>query len=242
MRAGRRAALIALPLACAWIVAFPAAALATVRGPCDVTLAGQSIDEGHDTPGTAIRLSSARDVDVRGVVGSADAAGVAFRVSYTVPFAGVAMNFGGFTTGAGEWTHTVPVASLSWAWVGLFRLDVDAETSFGPCRGVAYFCVTGRSPLATALGLIAVLGGTAGLSLLAASLRRVRHLRPGRLALQSFVGEALATASFALLLQQSCIGEFDVVSAAVLPAGTGILAAVTTSLAQTLLGPGGGRR
>lgn len=240
MRA-ERAALIALPLACAWIVALPATASATMRGPCEVTLAGQSIDEGHDTPATAIRLSSARDVDVRGVVGSGGAGGVAFRVSYTVRFAGAVMNFGGFAPNASEWVETVPVGSLSWAWVGLFRLDVDAETSFGPCSGVAYVCVTGRSPIATALGLIAVLGGSAGLALLAVSMRRVRLLRPGRLALQSLVGEALATASFALLLQQGCIGEFDTVSAAVLPAGTGILAAIAMSLAQTLLGPGAGR-
>jgi hypothetical protein len=132
---------------------------AQVSGPCEATIAGQSVDEAA-SPGDAIEVDAEDDV----VAGASSSEAM---TDYEVD-----LEFGGFrwTVASGEvegnsWEKTVKVSDYATFGVGLYKVHgVSLAGGDEVCTGTAYIDVGGKSPLTTvagATGLAALVGGVA---------------------------------------------------------------------------------
>ncbi|HJY32001.1 MAG TPA: hypothetical protein VJ573_03795, partial [Actinomycetota bacterium] len=188
--------------AVAWISLLPSQALATVTGPCTVSIDGVDVTSGHDAPGSAVPLQSGSQVPIDGTARSR-----VTDLTYTVYIAGGEVQVGTVTIaqdGLG-WSGTVDLESISHATVGLFEVTTAVQTAGQDCSGVAYVCIEGPSPFITAAGAGATAVGVGGGILLVLSFTRARGLGAGRAPLQGFAGGATAGLGGAVLLQQFCI-------------------------------------
>jgi zinc-ribbon domain len=216
-------------LAVAWICMTPSQALATVTGPCTESIEGVDITAGHDAPGSAVPLQSGSQVPVDGTAPSR-----VTDLTYTVHIAGGEVQVGTVTIaqdGLG-WSGTVDLESISNATVGLFEVTTEVQTTGRDCSGVAFVCIEGRSPFATAAGAGATAVGVGGVILLVLSFTRARGLGAARAPLQGFAGGATAGLGCVVLLQQFCIVPLTPASAAGIPVVVGAVGAIGASLAR----------
>jgi zinc-ribbon domain len=222
----------------AWIALLPSQAIATVTGPCTVSIDGVDVTSGHDTPGGAVRLQSGSLVPIDGTARSR-----VTDLTYTVHIAGGEVQVGTVTIaqdGLG-WSGTVDLESISDATVGLFEVTTEVQTTGRDCSGVAYVCVEGRSPFTTVAGAGATAVGLGGGVLLVLSFTRAGRLGAGRAPLQGFAGGATAGLGGAVLVQQFCVVPLTPVSVAGIPVIVGTAGAVGASLARRA-GARGARR
>lgn len=225
-------------IAVAWIALLPSQAIATVTGPCTVSIDGVDVTSGHDTPGGAVPLESGSLVPIDGTA--------RLRVTdltYTVHIAGGEVQVGTVTIaqdGLG-WSGTVDLESISDATVGLFEVTTEVQTTGQDCSGVAYVCVEGRSPFTTVAGAGATAVGLGGGVLLVLSFTRAGRLGAVRAPLQGFAGGATAGLGAAVLLQQFCIVPLTPASVVGIPVVVGTAGAVGASLARRA-GARGARR
>lgn len=216
-------------IALAWIALLPSQAIATVTGPCTLSIDGVDVTSGHDAPGSALPLQSGSLVPIDGTARSR-----VTDLTYTVHIAGGEVQVGTVTIaqdGLG-WSGSVDLESISSASVGLFEVTTEVETTGEDCSGIAYVCVEGRSPFTTVAGAGAtavVLGGGA---LLVLSFTRAGRLGAARAPLQGFAGGATAGFGVAVLLQQFCIVPLTPVIVAGIPVVVGTAGAVGASLAR----------
>jgi hypothetical protein len=170
-------------LAVAWSSLLPSQALATVTGPCTVSIDGVDVTSGHDAPGSAVPLRSGSRVPVDGTAQSR-----VTDLTYTVLIAGGGVQVGTVTIaedGLG-WSGTVDLESISDVTVGLFEVTIEVQTTGRDCSGVAYVCIEGRNPFTTAAGAGATVVGVGGGILLVLSFIRARRLGAARAPLQGF--------------------------------------------------------
>jgi hypothetical protein len=225
-------------LAVAWISMLPSQALATVTGPCTVSIDGADVTNGHGVPGSAVPLQSGSQVSVDGTAQSR-----VTDLNYTVHIAGGGVQVGTVTIAQDglSWSGTVDLESISNATVGLFEVTAEVQTTGQDCSGVAYVCIEGRSPFTTAAGAGATAIGVGGGILLVLSFTRARGLGAARSSLQGFAGGATAGLGAAVLLQQFCTLPLSPASAAGIPVVVGAAGAVGASLARRA-GTRGARR
>jgi zinc-ribbon domain len=216
-------------LAVAWTSLLPSQALATVTGPCTVSVDGVDVTSGHDAPGSAVPLRSGSQVPVDGTAQSR-----VTDLTYTVHIAGGEVQVGTVTIAEDglSWSGTVDLESISDVTVGLFEVTVQVQTTGRGCIGVAYVCIEGRNPLTTAAGAGATVVGVGGGILLVLSFTRARGLGAARAPLQGFAGGATAGLGGAVLLQQFCIVPLTPASAVGIPLVVGTAGAVGASLAR----------
>ena len=216
-------------LVVAWTSLLPSQALATVTGPCTVSVDGVDVTSGHDAPGSAVPLRSGSQVPVDGTAQSR-----VTDLTYTVHIAGGEVQVGTVTIAEDgfSWSGTVHLESISDVTVGLFEVTVEVQTTGRGCSGVAYVCIEGRNPLTTAAGAGATVVGVGGGILLVLSLTRARGLGAARAPLQGFAGGATAGLGGAVLLQQFCIVPLTPASAVGIPLVVGTAGAVGASLAR----------
>lgn len=225
-------------IAVAWIALRPSQAIATVTGPCTVSIDGVDVTSGHDTPGGAVPLQSVSLVPIDGTARSR-----VTDLTYTVHIAGGEVQVGTVTIaqdGLG-WSGTVDLESISDATAGLFEVTTEVQTTGQDCSGVAYVCVEGRSPFTTVAGAGATAVGLGGGVLLVLSFTRAGRLGAARAPLQGFAGGATAGLGGAVLLQQFCIVPLTPASVAGIPVVVGTAGAVGASLARRA-GARGARR
>lgn len=225
-------------IAVAWIALRPSQAIATVTGPCTVSIDGVDVTSGHDTPGGAVPLQSGSLVPIDGTARSR-----VTDLTYTVHIAGGEVQVGTVTIaqdGLG-WSGTVDLESISDATAGLFEVTTEVQTTGQDCSGVAYVCVEGRSPFTTVAGAGATAVGLGGGVLLVLSFTRAERLGAARAPLQGFAGGATAGLGGAVLLQQFCIVPLTPASVAGIPVVVGTAGAVGASLARRA-GARGARR
>ena len=224
--------------AVAWISMLPSQALATVTGPCTVSINGADVTNGHGAPGSAVPLQSGSQVSVDGTAQSR-----VTDLNYTVRIAGGGVQVGTVTIAQDglSWSGTVDLESISNATVGLFEVTAEVQTTGQDCSGVAYVCIEGRSPFTTAAGAGATAIGVGGGILLVLSFTRARRLGAARSSLQGFAGGATAGLGAAVLLQQFCTLPLSPASAAGIPVVVGTAGAVGVSLARRA-GTRGARR
>jgi len=225
-------------IAVAWIALLPSQAIATVTGPCTVSIAGVDVTSGHDTPGGAVPLQSGSLVPIDGTARSR-----VTDLTYTVHIAGGEVQVGTVTIaqdGLG-WSGTVDLESISSATVGLFEVTTEVQTTGQDCSGVAYVCVEGRSPFTTVAGAGATAVGLGGGVLLVLSFTRAGRLGAVRAPLQGFAGGATAGLGGAVLVQQFCIVPLTPASVVGIPLVVGTASAVGASLARRA-GARGARR
>ena len=222
----------------AWISMLPSQALATVTGPCTVSINGADVTNGHGAPGSAVPLQSGSQVSVDGTAQSR-----VTDLNYTVRIAGGGVQVGTVTIAQDglSWSGTVDLESISNATVGLFEVTAEVQTTGQDCSGVAYVCIEGRSPFTTAAGAGATAIGVGGGILLVLSFTRARRLGAARSSLQGFAGGATAGLGAAVLLQQFCMLPLSPASAAGIPVFVGTAGAVGASLARRA-GTRGARR
>ncbi|HET8525475.1 MAG TPA: hypothetical protein VFM81_02440, partial [Actinomycetota bacterium] len=216
-------------IALAWIALLPSHAIATVTGPCTVSIDGVDVTSGHDAPGGAVPLQSGSLVAIDGTARSR-----VTDLTYTVHIAGGEVQVGTVTIaqdGLG-WSGTVDLESSSDATVGLFEVTTEAQTTGQDCSGVAYVCVEGRSPFTTVAGAGATAVGLGGGVLLVLSFTRAGRLGAARAPLQGFAGGATAGLGVAVLLQQLCIVPLTPVVVAGIPVVVGTAGAVGATLAR----------
>jgi zinc-ribbon domain len=216
-------------LAVAWTSLLPSQALATVTGPCTVSVDGVDVTSGHDVPGSAVPLRSGSQVRVDGTAQSR-----VTDLTYTVHIAGGDVQVGTVTIAEDglSWSGTVDLESISDVTVGLFEVTVQVQTTGRGCSGVAYVCIEGRNPLTAAAGAGATVVGVGGGILLVLSFTRGRGLGAARAPLQGFAGGATAGLGGAVLLQQFCIVPLTPASAVGIPLVVGTAGAVGASLAR----------
>jgi hypothetical protein len=216
-------------LAVGWISMLPSQALATVTGPCTVSIDGADVTNGHGVPGSAVPLQSGSRVSVDGTAQSR-----VTDLNYTVHIAGGGVQVGTVTIAQDglSWSGTVDLESISNATVGLFEVTAEVQTTGQDCSGVAYVCIEGRSPFTTAAGAGATAIGVGGGILLVLSFTRARGLGAARSSLQGFAGGATAGLGAAVLLQQFCTLPLSPASAAGIPVVVGTAGAVGASLAR----------
>jgi hypothetical protein len=224
--------------AVAWISMLPSQALATVTGPCTVSINGADVTNGHGAPGSAVPLQSGSQVSVDGTAQSR-----VTDLNYTVRIAGGGVQVGTVTIAQDglSWSGTVDLESISNATVGLFEVTAEVQTTGQDCSGVAYVCIEGRSPFTTAAGAGATAIGVGGGILLVLSFTRARRLGAARSSLQGFAGGATAGLGAAVLLQQFCMLPLSPASGAGIPVVVGTAGAVGVSLARRA-GTRGARR
>ena len=224
--------------AVAWISMLPSQALATVTGPCTVSIDGADVTNGHGAPGSAVPLQSGSQVSVDGTAQSR-----VTDLNYTVHIAGGGVQVGTVTIAQDglSWLGTVDLESISNVTVGLFEVTAEVQTTGQDCSGVAYVCIEGRSPFTTAAGAGATAIGVGGGILLVLSFTRARGLGAARSSLQGFAGGATAGLGAAVLLQQFCTLPLTPASAAGIPVVVGTAGAVGASLARRA-GTRGARR
>jgi len=224
--------------AVAWISMLPSQALATVTGPCTVSIDGADVTNGHGAPGSAVPLQSGSQVSVDGTAQSR-----VTDLNYTVHIAGGGVQVGTVTIAQDglSWLGTVDLESISNVTVGLFEVTAEVQTTGQDCSGVAYVCIEGRSPFTTAAGAGATAIGVGGGILLVLSFTRARGLGAARSSLQGFAGGATAGLGAAVLLQQCCTRPLAPASAAGIPVVVGTAGAVGASLARRA-GTRGARR
>jgi hypothetical protein len=216
-------------LAVAWTSLLPSQALATVTGPCTVSVDGVDVTSGHDVPGSAVPLRSGSQVPVDGTAPSR-----VTDLTYTVHIAGGDVQVGTVTIAEDglSWSGTVDLESISDVTVGLFEVTVQVQTTGRGCSGVAYVCIEGRNPLTAAAGAGATVVGVGGGILLVLSFTRGRGLGAARAPLQGFAGGATAGLGGAVLLQQFCIVPLTPASAVGIPLVVGTAGAVGAWLAR----------
>jgi hypothetical protein len=225
-------------IAVAWIALLPSQAIATVTGPCTVSIDRIDVTSGHDTPGDAVPLQSGSLVPIDGTARSR-----VTDLTYTVHIAGGEVQVGTVTIaqdGLG-WSGTVDLESISNATVGLFEVTTEVQTTGQDCSGVAYVCVEGRSPFTTVAGAGATAVVLGGGVLLVLSFTRAGRLGAVRAPLQGFAGGATAGLGGAVLLQQFCIVALTPASVVGIPVVVGTASAVGASLARRA-GARGARR
>jgi zinc-ribbon domain len=216
-------------IAVGWIALLPPQAIATVTGPCTVSIDGVDITTGHDTPGGAVPLQSGSLVPIDGTARSR-----VTDLTYTVHIAGGEVQVGTVTIaqdGLG-WSGTVDLESISNATAGLFEVTTEVVTADQDCSGVAYVCVEGRSPFTTVAGAGATAVGLGGGVLLVLSFTRAGRLGAARAPLQGFAGGATAGLGAAVLLQQFCIVPLTPASVVGIPVVVGTASALGASLAR----------
>ena len=216
-------------IAVAWIALSSPQAIATVAGPCTVSIDAVDVTTGHDAPGGAVPLQSGSLVTIDGTARSR-----VVDLTYTVHIAGGEVQVGMVTIaqdGLG-WSGTVDLESISNATVGLFEVTTEVQTTGQDCSGVAYVCVEGRSPLTTVAGAGATAVGLGGGVLLVLSFTRAGRLGAARAPLQGFAGGATAGLGAAVLLQQFCVVPLTPVSVAGIPVVVGTAGAVGAALAR----------
>jgi hypothetical protein len=216
-------------LAVAWTSLLPSQALATVTGPCTVSVDGVDVTSGHDAPSSAVPLRSGSQVPVDGTAPSR-----VTDLTYTVHIAGGDVQVGTVTIAEDglSWSGTVDLESISDVTVGLFEVTVQVQTTGRGCSGVVYVCIEGRNPFTTAAGAGATVVGVGGGILLVLSFTRARGLGAARAPLQGFAGGATAGLGGAVLLQQFCIVPLTPASAVGIPVVVGTAGAVGASLAR----------
>jgi hypothetical protein len=216
-------------IAVGWIALLPPQAIATVTGPCTMSIDGVDITTGHDTPGGAVPLQSGSLVPIEGTARSR-----VTDLTYTVHIAGGEVQVGTVTIaqdGLG-WSGTVDLESISNATAGLFEVTTEVVTADQDCSGVAYVCVEGRSPFTTVAGAGATAVGLGGGVLLVLSFTRAGRLGAARAPLQGFAGGATAGLGAAVLLQQFCIVPLTPASVVGIPVVVGTASALGASLAR----------
>src|SRR5262245_13665088 len=216
-------------IAVAWISLSSPQAIATVAGPCTLSIDGVDVTTGHDAPGGAVPLQSGSLVPIDGTARSR-----VVDLTYTVHIAGGEVQVGMVTIaqdGLG-WSGTVDLESISNATVGLFEVTTEVQTTGQDCSGVAYVCVEGRSPFTTVAGAGATAVGLGGGVLLVLSFTRAGRRGAARAHLQGVAGGATAGLGAAVLLQQFCIVPLTPVSVAGIPVVVGTAGAVGASLAR----------
>jgi hypothetical protein len=216
-------------LAVAWTSMLPSQALATVTGPCTLSIDGVDVTSGHDAPGSAVPLRSGSQVPVDGTAQSR-----VTDLTYTVHIAGGDVQVGTVTIAEDglSWSGTVDLESISDVTVGLFEVTVEVQTTGQDCSGVVYVCIEGRNPFTAAAGAGATVVGVGGGILLVLSFTRARRLGAARAPLQGFAGGATAGLAGAVLLQQFCVVPLTPASAVGIPVVVGTAGAVGASLAR----------
>jgi hypothetical protein len=224
-----RRALGALGVAAAmsiwWVMAFPGQAFAEVTGPCTAQVGGVDVTDGFDTPGNAIDVPADQQLQVAG-----NAEGRVTGLVYTVHIAGGGVNVGNVALGENgrTWSGTVDLNEFSWAGVGIFEVTAEVQTDAGECFGRVYLCIEGRNPLTTAAGGGAAAVGTGGVLLLGMSLLRSKRLGSARAIAQGFAGGATTALGAGVVLQQFCAVPLTLATAAVVPAGVGVMGSVAS--------------
>ena len=224
-----RRALTALGAATAmtlwWLLALSGQAFAEVEGPCTAQVGGVDATDGFDTPGNAIDVPTDQQLQVAGT-----AEGRVTGLVYTVHIAGGGVNVGNVALGQNgrNWSGTVDLNEFSWAGVGLFEVTAEVQTEAGECFGRVYICIEGRNPLTTAAGGGATAVGAGGVLLLGMSLLRSRRLGSTRALIQGFAGGATTAFGAGVVLQQFCAVPLSLVTAAVVPAGVGVMGSVAS--------------
>ena len=201
-------------------------AFAEVDGPCTGTVAGVDVTRGRDTPGSAIDVQVDEPLEISGT-----AEGTIQDMVYTVRIAGGGVNIGNVAVRGEElriWEGTVDLDDFSWAGVGLFEVTANVATAAGPCEGRVYICIEGRNPITTAAGAGSAAVGAGGVALLALALARGRRMGAVSSAVQGFAGGAATAAGAGVLLQQFCAVPLTLVTAAVVPAGVGVMGSVAS--------------
>jgi hypothetical protein len=216
-------------IAVGWIALLPPQAIATVTGPCTVSIDGVDFTTGHNTPGGAVPLQSGSLVPIDGTARSR-----VTDLTYTVHIAGGEVQVGTATIAQDglRWSGTVDLESISNATVGLFEVTTEVETTDQDCSGVAYVCVEGRSPFTTVAGAGATAVGLGGGVLLVLSFTRAGRLGAARAPLQGFAGGATAGLGAAVLLQQFCIVPLTPANVVGIPVVVGTAGALGASLAR----------
>jgi hypothetical protein len=201
-------------------------ALAEVDGPCTATVAGIDVTQGRNTPGSAINVPVDEPLEISGV-----AEDTIRDLVYTVRIAGGGVNVGNVAVRGDEgriWEGTVDLDDFSWAGVGLFEVTANVDTAAGACDGRVFICIEGRNPLTTAAGGGSAAVGVGGVALLALSLARGRRMGTVSSVAQGFAGGAATAAGAGVLLQQFCAVPLTLVTAAVVPAGVGVMGSVAS--------------
>jgi hypothetical protein len=214
-------------------------AAATVIGPCTAELNGTAVTTGHDTGGTAVHVDYRTNPQYQGEATGGQTVGA---IKVAIQIAGFDIRRHGGSTNGSKWSDTVDVKKHAWMGIGLYRVSGVATDDAGApiCTGTAFMCVDGKSPLLTAVGLLAVAMGVVALYLLVRGLLNSR--RKSRLRVASRLGGAGVLGGLAapLLLQQSCVLPL---TRTVLVAGVGGGLVVMILLGLLVGGRGGrGRR
>jgi hypothetical protein len=225
MRRAATALGVATAIALWWVLALSGQAFAEVEGPCTAQVGGVDVTDGFDTPGNAIDVPDDQQLQVAGT-----AEGRVTGLVYTVHIAGGGVNVGNVALGQNgrNWSGTVDLNEFSWAGVGLFEVTAEVQTDAGECFGRVYICIEGRNPLTTAAGGGATAVGTGGVLLLGMSLLRSRRLGSTRALIQGFAGGATTAFGAGVVLQQFCAVPLSLVTAAVVPAGVGVMGSVAS--------------
>jgi hypothetical protein len=207
------------------LLAFPGLALAEVDGPCTASVAGVDVTQGRDTAGSAIDVPVDAPLQISGT-----AEGAVQDLVYTVRIAGGGVNVGNVALSDDglSWSGSVDLSDFSWAGVGLFEVTADVQTAAGPCEGRVFICIEGRNPLTTAAGGGSAAVGAGGIALLGLSLARSRRLGAARSVIQGFAGGATTAFGAGVLLQQFCTVPLTLATAAVVPAGVGVMGSVAS--------------
>lgn len=208
-----------------WLLAFPGVAFAEVEGPCTASVGGVDVTQGRDTAGSAIDVPVDEPLEISGT-----AEGAVQDLVYTVRIAGGGVNVGNVALSDDglSWSGSVDLDDFSWAGVGLFEVTADVQTAAGPCEGRVFICIEGRNPLTTAAGGGSAAVGTGGVLLLGLSLARSRRLGAARSVIQGFAGGATTAFGAGVLLQQFCAVPLSLATAAVVPAGVGVMGSVAS--------------
>jgi hypothetical protein len=179
-------------------------AAATVSGPCTAQLNGIEVTTGHDTAGTAVHVDYRTNAQYQGEATGGQTVG---DIQVAIQIAGVDIRRHGGSTNGPKWSDTVDVKKHAWMGIGLYRVSGVATDDAGApiCTGTAFMCVDGKSPLLTAVGVLAVAMGVVALYLLGRGLMGAR--RRSRLRVASRMGGAglLGGLAAPLLLQQGCV-------------------------------------
>jgi hypothetical protein len=225
MRRASTALGVATAIALWWVLALSGQAFAEVEGPCTAQVGGVDVTNGFDTPGNAIDVPADQQLQVAGT-----AEGQVTGLVYTVHIAGGGVNVGNVALGQNgrNWSGAVDLNEFSWAGVGLFEVTAEVQTDAGECFGRVYICIEGRNPLTTAAGGGATAVGTGGVLLLGMSLIRSRRLGSTRALIQGFAGGATTAFGAGVVLQQFCAVPLSLVTAAVVPAGVGVMGSVAS--------------
>jgi hypothetical protein len=212
-------------------------AAATVTGPCTAELNGTPVTAGHDTAGTAVHVDYRTNPQYQGEATGGQTVG---GIKVAIQIAGFDIRRHGGSTNGPKWSDTVDVKKHAWMGIGLYRVSGVATDDAGApiCTGNAFMCVDGKSPVLTAVGVLAVASGVVALYLLVRGLMGSR--RRSRLRVASRLGGAGALGGLAapLLLQQSCVLPL---SRTVLVAGVGGGLVVMTLIGFLIGGRGSGR-